>query len=84
MVMLMHLLTALLLVQGPGGGSIGENRFILRDPVQGPMQVTDKDLRPMKAPDCRTEEETQRAVAQVKNGEPGECFVRDLRAFKSR
>jgi hypothetical protein len=79
---MVHLLMALMLA--PGGGAIGDNRFILRDPLRGPTPVTDKDLRPVRPPDCRTELEVQRAVSQVRNGEQGECFVKDARAFNRR
>ncbi len=72
----------LILAAGPlPGGTIGEMNLKLRE-VPSVTPVTDKDLRPQKAPDCRTEAETQRAVIQVRNGEPGECFVRDLSAFR--
>jgi len=74
-------LLMLLLAAGPlQGGTIGEMNLKVRE-MPSPTPVTDKDLRPQKAPDCRTEAETQRAVAQVRNGEPGECFVRDITAF---
>jgi hypothetical protein len=80
--MVVHLLMALMLA--PGGGSIGDNRVILRDPLRGPTPVTDKDLRPSRAPYCRTEVDVQRAVEQVRNGEPGDCFVKDAAAFNRR
>ncbi|MCL6677892.1 hypothetical protein LZ519_00950 [Sphingomonas sp. RG327] len=64
--------------------SIGDSRFILRDPLQGATPVTDKDLRPARQPYCRTEADVQRAVAQVRNGEPGDCFVKDAAAFNRR
>ncbi len=69
------------LMLAPGSGSIGDNRFILRDPLRGPTPVTDKDLRTARPPDCRTVEEVQRAVEQVRNGGIGECFVKDASAF---
>ena len=50
---MIHLLAALLLAGS--GQSIGDNRGILRDPLRGPTAVTDKDLRPGRPPDCRTE-----------------------------
>lgn len=79
---MIHLLAALLLAGS--GQSIGDNRGILRDPLRGPTAVTDKDLRPGRPPDCRTEAEVQRAVQQVRNGEPGDCFVKDPTAFNRR
>ena len=79
---MMHLLVFLLLA--PGGGSIGDNRIDLRDRLQGPTPVTDKDLRPAKAPDCRDEAEVQRTLDQLSRGELGDCFIRDRRAFIRR
>ncbi len=69
------------LMLAPTGGSIGENRGILRDPQQGPTPITDKDLRPSRPPNCRNEAEVRRAVEQVRNGELGDCWVKDARAF---
>jgi hypothetical protein len=63
--------------------TIGDNRFMIRDPA-GATPVTDKDLRPSRAPYCRTEADVQRAVEQVRNGEPGDCFVKDAAAFNRR
>lgn len=79
---MLYLLIALAFA--PGSGTIGDNRIILRDPQQGPTPITDKDLRPSRPPDCRSEAEVQRAVEQVRNGEAGECWVRDSRAFNRR
>lgn len=73
------LLMALMLA--PGSGSIGDTKFMLRDPQQGPTPVTDKLLRPSRPPDCKTDEETRHAVQQVRNGEIGDCFVKDVAAF---
>jgi len=75
---MMHLLIAMLLLQ-PTEGSLGENRLLLFDRAQGPTPVTDKDLRPMKAPDCRTEAEIQKALVQISVGEAGDCFIRDIK-----
>ncbi len=80
--MLVHLLMAMMIA--PGSGAIGDNRGILRDPVRGPTPVTDKDLHPSRPPDCRTDADVQRAVEQVRNGEMGECWVRDISAFNRR
>ena len=79
---MIHLLAALLLTGS--GQSIGDNRGVLRDPLRGPTPVADKDLRPARPPDCRTEADVQRAVEQVRNGEPGDCWVRDATAFNRR
>lgn len=79
---MIHLLAALLLAGS--GQSIGDNRGVLRDPMRGPTPVTDKDLRPSRPPDCRTDAEVQRAVEQVRNGELGDCWVRDAAAFNRR
>ena len=73
----MKVLLMLLLLQVSQAGS----NLKLHDRAQGPTPVTDKDLRPMRAPDCRSEAETQRAVEQVRNGQAGDCWVRDIRAF---
>ena len=79
---MIHLLAALLLAGS--GQSIGDNRGVLRDPMRGPTPVTDKDLRPSRPPDCRTDADVQRAVEQVRNGEQGDCWVRDASAFNRR
>ena len=73
----MKVLLMLLLVQVSQSGIM----LKLPDRAQGPTPVTDKDLRPMRAPDCKSEAETQRAVEQVRNGEAGDCWVRDIREF---
>ena len=80
--MVVHLLMALMLA--PGSGSIGDNRGVLRDPLRGPTPVTDKDLRPTRPPDCKSDAEVQHAVWQVRNGEKGDCWVRDVTAFNRR
>jgi hypothetical protein len=54
-----------------------EANIKLRDRLQGPTPVTDKDLRPVKAPDCKTEAEIQKTLEQLSYGEPGDCFIRD-------
>ena len=64
------------------GGSLPESRVLLPDRAVGPTAVTDKTLRPVRPPDCRTEAEVQKAVAQVRDGQQGDCFVRDLAAFR--
>ena len=61
----------------PGGGSQPETNLRLRE-TASPTPVTDKDLRPQKAPDCETEAEIQRTLEQLSHGEPGECFIRDI------
>ena len=81
---MLQLLIALLLVQPTPGPGDGGPKFGLPDKASGPMPVTDKDLRPQKAPDCRNEAEIQRAVEQVNNGEAGECFIRDMKRLSRR
>lgn len=71
----------ILLALQPGGGWFPESRVLLPERPFGPTAVTDKDLRPVKPRDCKNEAEVQRAVAQVRSGEPGDCFVRDASAF---
>jgi len=56
----------------------------LRDRAQHPTPVTDKDLRPMKAPDCKSEAEIQRTLEQLSYGEAGDCFIRDIRRLSRR
>ncbi len=80
---MMNLLIALLLAPVPGG-SISDNSLILRDRLEGPTPVTDKDLRPVKLPDCRTDTEVQVALEQIRKGEPEACFIRDRTAFRDR
>jgi hypothetical protein len=75
---MMHLLMALML--GPTG-SVGDTKLILRDRVREPTAVTDKDIHASRPPDCRTEADVKRAVEQVRNGEIGDCFVKDATAF---
>jgi hypothetical protein len=65
-----------LLLAPPGNGSIGENRIILRDPIQGAMPVTDKDLIPARLPDCQTQEQEQRVRLEQIRGESEECLIR--------
>ena len=64
------------------GTSLPEARVLLPDRAVGPTAVTDKMLRPVRPPNCQNEAEVQKAVAQVRNGEQGDCFVRDLSAFR--
>ena len=81
---MMHLLIALLLAPMPSTGSIGDNRSLLFDRAQAPTPVTDKDLRPRKLPDCRSDAEVQITLDQIRHGEAELCFIRDKRAFSSR
>lgn len=71
---MVHLLMALLLA-GPGSGSIGVSRMILRDPQQGPTAVTDKYLIPERVPDCTTREQIQRANEERIKGWDPECML---------
>lgn len=73
----------LLLALAPGAAQ-PEANFKLRDRAVGPTPVTDKDLRPVKAPDCRSEAEVQKALHQLSQGEAGDCFIRDRSAFSRR
>ena len=78
---MIHLLMAMML--SPAEVGLPERFMIPRD--QGTVSpVTDKDMRPGRPPDCKTDEQTARAVAQVRAGEMGECFVKDVRAFNRR
>ena len=60
---------------GPGPGSPA--RIDLRDRLQGPTPVMDKFLIPARPPNCRTAEEEQIALEQIRHGELGQCMVRD-------
>jgi len=77
---MMKLLLVLLLLAPPP--SITESNSKLRDRAQGPTPVTDKDLRPIKPPDCRNQAEVQRTLEQLSHGEAGDCFIRDKTAFR--
>jgi len=79
----MHPVLLLLLALQPVGSSQPERNIVLRE-TKGPTPVTDKDLRPVKAPDCRDEAEVQKALEQISHGEPGDCFIRDITAFNRR
>jgi hypothetical protein len=73
-------LLALMLAGAPVGSSIPERNLILRE-VKPLTQVSDKDLRPVRPPDCKSEADVQRAVQQVRSGQQGDCWVRDASAF---
>lgn len=75
---MLQLLMLLLAAAQPVGGSLPEQNLKLRE-IPSPTPVTDKDLRPVKAPDCKSEAEIQRTLEQLSHGEPGECFIRDIR-----
>jgi hypothetical protein len=78
---MIHLLVAMMLT--PVETGIPQKFMIPRD--QGTaVPVTDKDLRPVRPPDCKTDADTARAVEQVRSGEQGECWVKDARAFSRR
>ena len=79
----MFQLLLLLYVQA-AGASLPDQNVRFRDRVLDPTPVTDKDLRPARAPDCRNEAEVQKALEQISYGEPGDCFIRDKTAFNRR
>ena len=72
------------LLLAPNVGSQPELHQKFRERVMDPTPVTDKDLRPVKLRDCRTEAEVQRTLQLLSYGEKGECFIRDRRAFSRR
>ncbi len=78
---MIHLLAALMLA--PGEVSLPTIKMHVQDP-SGATAVTDKDLRPVRPPDCKTEAETRHAVKQVRSGQQGDCWVRDVTAFNRR
>jgi hypothetical protein len=49
------------------------NRVILREQAASPTPVTDLFLIPPKIPDCSNAQEEQVAIAQMRNGEAGDC-----------
>lgn len=61
-----------------------DSNLKFRDRAVGPTPVTDKDMRPTKAPDCRNEAEIQRTLEQLNHGEAGDCFIRDIKRLSSR
>ena len=80
---MLKLLVLLLLAPGQTQ-SIGEANYKFRDRAFSPTPVTDKDLRLMKAPDCKTEAEIQRTLVQLSHGEAGDCFIRDIKRLGRR
>ena len=77
---MIHLLMAMLIAPG---GNIPESKLQVQDP-RSATAVTDKFLLPSRPPDCKSDAEVQKAVEQVRNGERGECWVRDVSAFNRR
>ncbi len=78
---MIHLLMAMMLT--PVENGIPQRFMLPRD--QGTQtSISDKDLRPGRPPDCKTDAETLRAVEQVRHGEAGECWVKDAAAFNRR
>ena len=73
--MVVLLMAMLLAPPPPSGGSIGENRMILRDPQQGPMPVSDKFLIPSRIPDCADRYQAQRAAEERIKGYEPECML---------
>jgi hypothetical protein len=78
--MVMVTLLAMMLAGAPIGSSLPERSLLLRE-VKPLTQVSDKDLRPVRPADCKTEAEVRHAVEQVRSGQAGDCWVRDATAF---
>jgi hypothetical protein len=78
---MLPLLMALLLAPPPS--SLPDRAVITREQAS-PAPVTDKDLRPAKLPDCRSNAAVQRQLDAMKQGEIGECFIRDITALNRR
>ena len=76
------MLKLLMIMAFQAGTSLPDARVLLPDRAVGPTPVTDKMLRPVRPPNCQNEAEVQKAVAQVRDGQQGDCFVRDLSAFR--
>jgi hypothetical protein len=75
------MLSLLMLLLAPAEmNNLGAGKLMTQDP-HAAVAVENKFMLPSRPPDCRTDEETMRAVEQVRNGERGECWVRDVRAF---
>ena len=78
------MLPILMLLLAPADfNNVPQMKLMVNDP-RGATAVTDKYLLPSKPRDCKTDAEVQRAVEQVRAGEPGECWVRDVSAFNRR
>jgi hypothetical protein len=73
-------LLVLLLAGVPQLNSLPDQRLMIRE-VRPLSVVTDKDLRPVRPPECKTDAEVVHAVEQVRNGMQGDCWVRDATAF---
>jgi hypothetical protein len=71
---------ALLMLLALAPVDIPDAKLQVQDP-RNATAVTDKFLLPSRPRDCKTDLEVQKAVEQVRNGEAGECWVRDVTAF---
>jgi len=65
----MEPILALIAMIAAPGASIGDRLM----PMGGPQGVIDKTILPSKIPDCRTEAQIQRALAEKANGLPQSC-----------
>ena len=77
------MLQLLMLIALAPGGPLPESKLQVQDP-RGAVAVTDKYMLPSTPPDCKNDAEVQKAVEQVRNGERGDCWVRDVTAFNRR
>jgi hypothetical protein len=75
---MLHLLI-LLAAAAPGGG---RTDVIIRERALAATPVTGMELRPVKMPDCRNDVEVNRALEQLRQGQAGECFIRDIKLIQ--
>lgn len=83
--MLQLVMLMLLAAQDPGGTlRPGEGSLILRERIRATTATTNIFLLTPRPPDCRNAEEEQIAIEQVRNGELGQCMVRDQSRIRER
>jgi hypothetical protein len=68
----MFTLIPLLFLAAPAGQTIGDHFY---GHAGGIRDMADLTLRPARAPDCRTQEEIRKALAEQEQGRPGSCLV---------
>ena len=59
------------------------DRVLVRDPT-GPTPVTDLWIIPPKIPDCKNDQQIQRALAEKANGDPQSCDPPKSAALQQR
>jgi hypothetical protein len=71
-----------LLLAAPAMNGVPD-RVIFRDPT-GPTPVTDLWIIPPKIPDCKNDQQIQRALAEKANGDPQSCDPPKSTALRQR